>query len=274
MTEEAVLGNQETGLVAEATTEAETPTEAGGSFIEQLAEEYRGDPSLQSFKSVDDLAKSYIHAQKTIGKKFENLSPEEIRAHYNGLSAPESLDDYKFELGDEVDGNAVEWFKSVAKENGLSADAAKTIAEGYYNMQREQLEQHYALQEQQRQEHIESVKKMFGKEFESKVHSANQALTELGGNEAIEAIKQAGLDSHPAVVRLLANAGELLAEGNLANATSKVQRAMTPERAAEKIQELLSDRDFQSRRMNSMARGHEEAVSQLEQLYRIKNGIA
>ena len=78
----------------------------------------RDEPSLQTFDSVDKLAKSYVNAVKMIGGNPDNLIPlpqegESWDSFYNQLGRPEQADGYDF--GEDVDEKLIEFFK----ENNL-----------------------------------------------------------------------------------------------------------------------------------------------------------
>ena len=71
-----------------------------------LPEDLRLEPSLQSFDSVDKLAKSYVHAVRKLGVPADELvrMPKEMSAEqqaeiYERLGRPNSADEYVLDIG-------------------------------------------------------------------------------------------------------------------------------------------------------------------------------
>ena len=94
-----------------------------------LPDGLRGEPSLQSFDSVDKLAKSYVHARKMIGADPNQMlqlpkegDEEGWNQVYNRLGRPEKADGYDFDLGDGEQSPDVADFKNVAHQLGLTND--------------------------------------------------------------------------------------------------------------------------------------------------------
>ena len=72
-----------------------------------MPEGLRDEPSLQTFDSVDKLAKSYVNAVKMIGGNPDNLislpqEGESWDSFYNQLGRPAQADGYDF--GEDTDG--------------------------------------------------------------------------------------------------------------------------------------------------------------------------
>ena len=176
---------------------------SAGEFILTLPEELRAEKGLQKFKGTDDLAKSYLEQQKMLGKKVEELTAEEIKAIAPKFGAPQSVDEYEFEplqLPEGMDDTTV-WFKQKAFELGIPKDAAQKLRAEFTSMQLEKMEAMGLQAQQTQEESISQLKKEFGSAFDARVSAANKALREFGGDEAVQALASAGLDSNPALVK-------------------------------------------------------------------------
>jgi hypothetical protein len=73
--------------------------------IEGIEEGLVNDPSLKALTNVGDLVKSYVNAQKMIGKDkvilpTDKSSEVEIAQFWQKMGRPEKAEDYKFELGE------------------------------------------------------------------------------------------------------------------------------------------------------------------------------
>ena len=96
---ESVLTGQATSA-PEQTTEAapEVSAEQTSQFLESLPEEYRTLAMTKGFKETGDVLKSYKEIESMVGKRFSDLTADEIRAMNTKLGAPESADGYEFNL--------------------------------------------------------------------------------------------------------------------------------------------------------------------------------
>ena len=98
------LESKETAQVEEQNTEQtegllvgqEEKAQESKSFLDDLPEELRDDRTLHNFKSVDDLAKSYVEARKLMGKRLSDMTPEEISKFRADSGVPESPEAYDF----------------------------------------------------------------------------------------------------------------------------------------------------------------------------------
>ena len=108
-------------------TTLETPAEvaqggSGNSFIEMIPEELREHPSLSPIKDVENLARSYVNAQRLIGSDKvplpKNPTDEDLDNIYSKLGRPETAEGYQLA----VDGNVIT--EDIAKNY---ADIAHTL---------------------------------------------------------------------------------------------------------------------------------------------------
>ena len=70
-----------------------------------IARGFRADPSLKAITSLEGLTKSYIHAQKAMGKDKisvpdKHATPDDWQGIFTKLGNPEKLEDYKMDLPD------------------------------------------------------------------------------------------------------------------------------------------------------------------------------
>jgi len=134
MSEETVAPD-DSGQVAEEISSFEFNASA-------MPEGLRDEPSLQTFDSVDKLAKSYVNAVKMIGGKPENLIslPQEGESRdsiWNQMGRPEQPDGYNFEeFGDE--NGELDGFREFAHDSGLTQQQAENILSLYDNIQEEE----------------------------------------------------------------------------------------------------------------------------------------
>jgi hypothetical protein len=82
-----------------------------GTFVENwhqnLPDDLKGEKSIQTFKTLPDVIKSYVNTKKLMGDKriaipSENAKPEEVAEFYKAIGRPEKPDEYKFSVPDEL----------------------------------------------------------------------------------------------------------------------------------------------------------------------------
>lgn len=245
---------------------AEEKTEAH-SFLDSLTEELRENKALKNFKDVEGLAKSYVHLNQLLGKKFENMSPEELDSYYTKLGRPEDSEGYKMpdSMAPELGG----WYKETAFKLGLTQDQARGLAESYMdieqNIQKEQISQMEAQQEQWEA----SLKEEFGTAFEKRIEIAKKALRSYGGEELVNFLNETKLGSHPELVKAFAKIGKDMQEDSLTQSEASANFGVTPQEAKQKIAHLKRDPDFMKSYRSATAPGHREAVQEMRNLYEI-----
>lgn len=105
------------------------------SFMDKISQEYKETPTIKNIKSIDDMAKQLIHANKKIGERLSE--PEEVNddffSFYSKLGRPENPDDYKLEVSDELKelGFDEKNFKETAHAAGLTAKQANLLFDKY-----------------------------------------------------------------------------------------------------------------------------------------------
>ncbi len=235
-----------------------------------LPDELKSAKSLQSINSVEDLVKSYVNAQSVIGKKVEDMTPEQLAAYSAKLGRPETPDGYQLELPENADENLVGWFKNTAHELGLPAEQTGKLFSAYNNMVAEQTKALEIQQQSRMIDELKTLKQEFGPEFDKRTEFANRALEEFGGKELIDVINQSGLGNNPALVKAFAKAGMMLSEGNFVEGASSGKFGVTPADASARIDTLRKDPAFMAKYNNPASAGYQEALRTMEDLYKIK----
>lgn len=259
----------ETEVIAEQPN-VEVPVETN--FTDTLPDEYKNDPSFQSYKDIEGVLKSLKHANSLIGKKIEDMSPEELQSINFKMGVPENKDDYSFDGIDNPDEATLDWFRDTALEAGLNTEQAAKIAAAHGKRIADETAYHQSKMELQAEENISQLKQEFGAAFDERVSLANKALKEFGGQETIDAINNSGLGSDPLLVKLLANAGKMLAEGNLQSVDNSGRFGITPAEARHRIDALKADNNFQQRYHSHDPAIKSEAFKEYERLFKLAKG--
>ena len=251
--------------------EAPATPEEIASFVSGLSEDIRAEKSLQSFKDVDALAKSYVELNKAFGKRLQDMTEDEVATYYGKLGRPETPEGY--EIAGAAEGDDIsKQLAQVAFDNGISKDALHALSESYSELISEQVKMQQSQQQLSQEEQVKQIKEEFGAAFDERITLANNALKEFGGDELIQAIQQSGMGNNPALVKAFSEVGKLIAEDRPVGKQDTAKFGMTPAEASEKIAQLYKDDTFMQRWKSPTDPGHKSAVEQIESLYRIKSG--
>lgn len=264
--------------MAEEETGQDTGNQDGNEFLGSLPEDLREEPSLADFKDVAGLAKSYVHAQKLVGRDkmpvptddSDELAWSDV---YNKLGRPEDPTGYEFNsLNPEEDGFKVQPefldnFKKTAHDLGLNAKQADG-ALGFMKdfVMQTKAEAATAFEKQYEQSTIE-LRKEFGATYDAKVKGASRALDHFGGDAVREKLYNLGLDNDPDVVRMFAKLYEQIGEDKFGAADSGLG-GMTPGEARNEIEKLKMDSNFMKVYTDRYNPGHGGAVNKMQELFK------
>lgn len=254
------------------------PGAGENSLLEQIKDtELRQDPNLQHIKSLEDLAKGYVHAQRLVGKdRIAVPSDENDTEAWNDvlskLGRPEDPSGYELpELSDDSPAQLPEgtedWFKNKAHELGLTNKQARELWGSYIS----EIAEGEAKQSQQRIEEMRQntereLRQEWGNAFDDKISDANRALQTYGPEGIMEKVAATGMGNDPDFIKLMSSIGEQLREDKIGG--SAQQFARTPDQAKEEIGQLKADKSFMQTYLDRSAAGHNEAVQRMHNLYK------
>lgn len=278
-------GTPDTGTDAAATEPAAQegidPTQPVGEtdFPEGLEDDVKNDPSLQVFIkdgkfNYGNMMKSYVHAQKQMGKDKTILptsesSEEDWNAFFDKLGRP-SIEEYDLEAklgeGQELDKDMLNGYKEVVHAAGVLPKQAQGILD-WFNAQ--SVEAQKAMTEKQAEAQtaeMEGLKKEWGEAYEREVSLANRALKEFASPEEIDYLVDSGLADDVKLVRLFNKIGKGLSEDSF-DQESHGSFGMTKEEAQTKINNLFADPN--GAYLNEDHANHKNAVKEMLKLQEI-----
>jgi len=236
----------------------------------------RADPTLADIKDLNGLAKSYVHAQRMIGKDKitipqEGADPSEWDGFYERLGRPGD-GNYKLDPAGLMpadlpfDPQVLDRFKKVFHAAGLNQKQAEGVFKNYLEYVGEVHSNNTQGVEAQRQEWVNTVKKEFGRAFDERVDLAVRAVETFGGNELVQWLDQTGMGDHPMFVKMFAKIGQQMQEA-LASPNQSRGWTMTPDTARQEIARAQRDTEFMKAYMTPAATGHAEAVKKMQDLF-------
>ena len=266
----------------------ETPAEvASGSgsrseFLQQLPEEIRDHPSLQSINDVGNLGLSFVNAQRLIGADKiplpKNPTEDDLSNIYSKLGRPDEPSGYAIQADGQIltEGD-VNTYTDIAHKLGLSKTQANGILD-YYRSSIQQTTEAMSKDAQQQKQQIEqNLKAEWGADFDAKVSQANRAVADIAGQDLLDMVLEDGtkVGNHPAFIKAFASFADFKNSVTKEDTISEnsVNYRMSPADAKAKIDTIMNDRSHAYwDRKNPVAR--DKAVKEVQDLYEMLNGAA
>tara|TARA_R110000765_G_scaffold178074_2_gene283601 strand:- start:288 stop:1097 length:810 start_codon:yes stop_codon:yes gene_type:complete len=235
-----------------------------------MPEGLRDEPSLQTFDSVDKLAKSYVNAVKMIGGNPDNLisvpqEGESWDSFYNQLGRPEQANGYDF--GEDVDG-VLDDFKTFAHQNNFTQDQADNLLGLFSDMQEEDAQSEEQAIEDLKVQTTIGLQRDWGRNYDGNLDYARRAYAQFGTAELTDVLDNSGFGNHPEVIKAFSKVGQLLGEESLAVGTGLGRDQMSPQMAQEEIQSLYRDKDFSKAYRDNKDPSHKTAMSKMDRLFK------
>ena len=206
-----------------------------------LPEELRAEKSLESFKDIASLAKSYIETKRMVGQRQDvpkpptkESTPEQVAAWRKALGVPDTPAGY-LSAGvvrpqSAADGNWDEQAESAffGVMHGLHAPPAVVNAAMQFYAKLESDKQAAAVRETQAAG--QELRREWGPNYDASLGRANRAIQEFGGDGLIDLFATTGVGRHPLVVKAFAEIGNALVESGAMNPEG-IASGMTPDDA-------------------------------------------
>jgi len=263
----------------------ETPAEvaqggSGNDFLQTIPEELRDHPSLSPIKDVENLARSYVNAQRLIGADKipvpVNPTDEDLDNIYNRLGRPESSDGY--EIG--VDGNIItedvaKSYADVAHKLRLTPDQASGILEYYKGMANSASEISVEAEAQQRNQTEMTLRKEWGDDFDARIEDAGKIAQQFGGGELLEMQLADGtkVGNHPDFIKAFAKMAEfrqsVTSEDTVSDAPTSSM--VTRQSAQQEIDAIMNDKSHAYWDRKNVI-GRQAAIERVQELMGVLHG--
>lgn len=227
-----------------------------------LPEAYRANPMFKDIADLEGLAKGFENSQRMIGADKATVlrlpadgDEAAMAALFNQLGRPEKPEGYKFP---ELPGTLIEGVEPAARAEFHKLGLSDKQAAGVMALYGGQVTAAQAAREAKGAEIeaavVRDLKAELGAAFDTKLHAANRAIAELGGDDLSRVLRETvlpdgtRLGNHPLLVKAFAAAGERLGEpGDLRGGSGTSgggARARTPQEAQAEIGRLQKDPTF------------------------------
>lgn len=263
----------------------ETPAEvaqggSGNDFLSSIPEEIRNHPSLSPIKDVENLARSYVNAQRLIGADKipmpANPTEEDLDRIYTRLGRPETPDAY----GISPDGNviteerAVE-YADIAHKLRLTPEQASGVLEYYRSAVQNDTAAITANNDQAREQAVSQLQAEWGQQYDAKIEAAQKAVDrfDAGGLMELQLADGSVLGNHPEIIKAFANIAEFRAsvtsEDTISESASSL--GMTPAQAQNEIDAIMNDRSHAYWDRTNVV-GRQQAIERMQELMSMVHG--
>jgi len=251
-----------------------------------LPDDLKSEPSVQIFKGkpLPDILKSHVHAQRLVGAdkvaiptgKFD--TPEAWNALYAKLGRPETPDGYQFDavaLPEGVNRNPdiENAFKGISHKLGLTPKQATELYAAYNGMAAEAQKVQIEGQAKAIKDAEADLRAEWGNKYDERLALATKVIDTYGGKaEQVTEFKEK-FGNDPTAIRILANLGNLVSEGNFVTG-DRPAFLSTPQEAEKKARDIMVNpqnplHDAYHNRSNFR---HNEAVEEVERLFVVAKG--
>lgn len=196
-----------------------------------LDETLREDKSLSTFKTVSDLAKSFVNTKSMVGKNTMEIptdsSAESVWEEFHKAGGrPETVADYGLKAPDGFPEDVLEKIFPQARleawqdrffKGGVSKKAADKFVEEFA---KDMLADYQAIEQAKagaKAELAGNLATEFGAAFEQKMHFGDIAMEDFAGDDTALKESLAYLKEDPNAIKLLVHFGTMLAEGKSPN---------------------------------------------------------
>jgi hypothetical protein len=237
-----------------------------------LPEDIRGESCLDSIKNISTMAKSFVSAQKMVGKNKislpgENSTEEEWGAFYSALGRPEKAESYSLDGVEIPDGislneDSVTAFKEFCFSNGMSQKVFEQAVAWDIKRSEEAREAQIRAYNQEYDETLSKLKAQYGEDLDARISQVDKALTTFGIKDIFV---ERGLTNNYRIFEALANIGASISESKLKGGA--VQATFTTPK--QQLDDLYADRSGPLYDPNHPK--HEQAVAEAKRLISLIN---
>jgi len=208
-------------------------------------------PSLRNFKTTGDLAKSWVEAQKLIGRDKipvpdpNKATKEDWDIVFDRLGRPKDADGYKLpemKLPEGYPAPKEEFIKELrikALELGLLPAQLNGLYSWFMENEAETYKQFMEERGVTRSKAENELRKIWGKAFDQNYQIAEQAVNKYGTETFIEKLKATGLNNDPDMIQFIANMAKNFSEDRIAGKPAGF--TLSPEEAKAEIAKIQGE---------------------------------
>lgn len=251
----------------------ETPAE--GNWIAGLPENLRTDPAIRDFKSVDDLATSYVNTKKMLGTRVPipaHDDPDATREFFSKMGVPEKPDGYEVRpdgLPQDFtpDPKILSTFQEAAHKLNLTPRQFQGLVQ--YNARlSEQIQKEQALAAEQTIEaKHKALDDAFGPAKGEQGQLAASCINRFGDDGVLQKLNDAGLGLDPDIIKMLAKIEKSCQSDPMLTGSQESQYTITKSEAERDLEMMKNDPETVQAMVNPSHPRHAEVESKMNKLY-------
>ena len=235
-----------------------------------IPQEFREEPSLKSIVDFNSLVKSFVHAQKMVGKDKvilpdKHATDQDWAAFFGKIGHPSRLEEYKIDIPKDAglgDGFLTQ-LKEVGFKNNILPKQMNEIVKWYSNANKVAVDDLLSKENTRKVGEVEKLKKEWGEAFTKKIKMADEALKLTGLDNVFSWLDEAGLKDDPMMIKIFSVLGEMLMkEDKIAGDEGS---SSTPSDIQKSINEILGNKDHPVH--SKQHPNHNAAVNELRTLH-------
>ena len=271
-----VQSEQPTAVVQETTEATAEVSNQEVNFKDLIPESFREEKSLQNFNNMEDLVKSYLHAQKLVGADKipvpnKHATEEDWKEVFKRLGAPETPDGYKYSFKEEeIHPEQLKAFNATAHKLGLLPQQAESLIKFYNEMSMNQIQSLESNAEQTQMQTEAELKKQFGPQYAKRLDQAKRLATSTLGEEFLNnTLLQDGsrLGDNLSVIKAFSDLADKLSEDEIVKGDGIGY--MTASEIQKQIEELTQEGSAYWQKSHP---NHKRAVDEVYKLREQLNG--
>jgi len=271
-----VQSEQTTDVVQNNTVATEVVSNQETNFKDLIPEGFKEEKALDNFNNMEDFVKSYLHAQKLVGADKipvpnKHATDEDWHEVFKRLGAPESPDDYKYNIKDqELDQNQVQEFNKAAHQLGLLPKQAEGLIKFYNEMNGNNAASQEEAAAQAQLNTETELKAEYGPQFAKRLDQAKKlAVNSLGSDFLENTYLQDGsrLGDNIKVIKAFSELADKLSEDEIIKGDGS--EYMTAKDIEKEINELTQEG---SAYWSKTHPNHNKAVQEVLKLREMLNG--
>jgi hypothetical protein len=233
-----------------------------------LSDEFRDNKSLEKFKDLNGLVKSYLNLEKSFNNKIEipgiDASIEDRGKFYDRLGRPTDKKYWK-ENRDTGHEEIVSGYEELFYNQGLSEEQGREIIARMYKLEKENTDNFNLAMEAEYKKNVKLLEEKYGDKFNVNIAQARLAIDKYGNKNLGEIIEKANY--HPEIIDFLVKVGESLSPKSLITSGINDNNILSSDQALKEIKKLESDVTFMLQYKDRKQAGHSEAVKRMNELY-------
>lgn len=245
---------------------------------EALDPELKSEASLSTFKTIQDLAKSFVHAQKMIGKNKvalpdpKHATDDDWREFYFKVGLPQDESQYKVTTpdGEEVDEKFLDEFRKQAYQLNIMPAQAQKLFQWYLQKEKEYGSKSEETVINQVNQKLNEYKEKSGAAYNKRLYLAKKAITEFGDDALKEMVNNPLIGNNPAIIDTFYKIGAKLFGEDTIEGADQIQGGLSPEEATNRWNDIRSDMNhpyWQASHPN-----HKKAMEEVQKLFSYMHG--